>query len=119
MSQGKSRRRFLIDLLCLAGVLAAASQVQPFFAHFLEDQHPEETPSAHPTPPPAAEPPRPDVTQAYPSDSDRHEERHPISPVTKAYPSDGDQQQTRHPVPGTPRATPKTSLRGPLWSRLT
>jgi hypothetical protein len=135
MSQHRSRRRFLIDLLCLGGVLGAASQIQPFFGHFLEDQHPDKSPSpapAAPEPSPSAPPPpQLDVTEAYPSDSDLHTVRNPPGPVTKAYPSDADAHRPdttcaypsdsdvhqRRPDPVSPVERKKTSM-GPLWTRL-
>ncbi len=120
MSDAKSRRRFLLDMLCLGGVLCAASQIRPFFNQFLEDQHPEASPSAQPTAPVP-------VTEAYPSDSDLHQVRQPPGPVTKAYPSDGDaiestcaypsDSDAHAPRPSRPTRPPKSSLRGPLWTR--
>lgn len=95
----RTRRRFLTDCLFLGGALFAASQVRPFFHQFLESQTPSPTPTS-PTPSPLAQtpapPPVPDVTEAYPSDSDLHEGRRPGSEgVTKAYPSDSDLHEER------------------------
>ncbi|MBT9581867.1 microviridin/marinostatin family tricyclic proteinase inhibitor [bacterium] len=117
MSEPKTRRRFLIDVLFLGGALGAASQVQPFFSHFLEDQHPPEPQPVEPPPTagPKATPRTPaiDCTEAYPSDSDVHLAR-PQPAVTKAYPSDSD-LHSRVPVQPVP------SVRGskaPLWKRI-
>lgn len=114
----KTRRRFLLDFLCLGGVLVAASQVQPFFAHFLVDQdEPSATPSTSPSPPAPHRDPAV-VTKAYPSDSDRQD-------VTEAYPSDSDKHimtqaypSDRHVLPPRPEKGGKQSGVMPLWRRL-
>lgn len=116
----KSRRRFLIDLVCLGGVLGAASQLQPFFGHFLEGQDKPARPPESPPSASASPTPQPDVTEAYPSDSDLHvTQAYPsdsdMQGVTKAYPSDSDMHIA--PVkPSTPAPKPgKTSLL-PFWA---
>ena len=135
MSEPKTRRRFLIDVLFLGGALGAASQVQPFFSHFLEDQHPAEPQPVEPPPTagPKATPRTPaiDCTEAYPSDSDLHSVR-PQPAVTKAYPSDGDVHRpevscaypsdsdthSRVPPQVSPTRMSVPSQRAPLWKRI-
>lgn len=98
----KSRRRFLIDMFCIGGGLAAASQIQPLFAHFLEGQ---------PVPPPVAElSPQPAEPPTRPVDASPN----PQDYCTEAYPSDSGTDRLRH----EPVLVSDPSGLKPLWERL-
>ena len=145
------RRRFLTDALALGGVLLGAAVLtgpRPFWSHFLEGQSATPTPSPASPPPPLSAvtptpgnvtPPKevPDVTEAYPSDSDMHAPRGVTTTpardsdrvrvrATSAYPSDSDMELTTQAYPSDsdmhgPRGrvpSKKEHSLLPLWLRL-